>query len=107
MLSDTFVSFGSHTMRLSTFLILIGGVLLFGMAAFLMGLVRRRRMVVQRSATTEELNVHLARIAEALERIASRPADHLIAEASRAAEPTADAKVSAPERTTPFSMFTR
>jgi hypothetical protein len=73
-------------MRLSSLALLVGGVLLFGMAAFLLGLLRGRRVVVQRSATTDELNVQLGRIAEALERIANRPADQLIAEASRAAE---------------------
>lgn len=86
MLSDTLVSFGGHSMRLSSLALLVGGVLLFGMAAFLLGLLRGRRVVVQRSATTDELNVQLGRIAEALERIANRPADQLIAEASRAAE---------------------
>ena len=107
MLSDTFVSFGSHTMRLSTLLFLIGGVLLFGMAAFLGGVIRGRRVSVQRSATTDELNVQLGRIAEALERIVNRPADHFIAEASQATESTAEAKAETPERSIPYSMFGR
>jgi len=107
MLSDTFVSFGSHTMRLSTLLILIGGVLLFGMAAFIAGIIRGRRVSVQRSATTDELNVQLGRIAEALERVVNRPADHMIAEASRTAESTEQTKASAPERSIPYSMFGR
>jgi hypothetical protein len=107
MLSDTLVSFGGHTMRLSTLAILVGGVLLFGMAAFVVGLIRGRRVVVQRSATTDELNVQLARIAEALERMANRPADRLIAEASRGAEPTADAKAGGQEQGSSFSVFGR
>jgi hypothetical protein len=92
MVSDTVVSFGSHTVHLSSVALLIAALLLLGGAGFLLGLSRGRRVVVQRSTTTEELNVHLARIAEALERIADRPADRVIAEASRAAEPVADGK---------------
>jgi hypothetical protein len=108
MLSDTFVSFGGHAIRLSTLLFLIGGVLLFGMAAFLAGLIRGRRVLVQRSATTDELNLQLGRIAEALERIVNRPADRLIAKASRAAESTPpDVKVGAGVRATPYSIFGR
>jgi hypothetical protein len=107
MLSDTFVSFGSHAMRLSSLLLLIGGVLLFGMAAFLVGVIRGRRVLVQRSATTDELNAQLGRIAEALERIVNRPADHAIAEASRAAEVTPETNVGAQQRSIPYSMFGR
>jgi hypothetical protein len=96
MLSDTLVTLGGHSMRLSTLAFLIGGLLLFGMAAFLMGLLRGRRVVVQRSATTDELNTQLGRIAETLERIANRPADHLIAEASRAAGPAGAPNIGEP-----------
>jgi hypothetical protein len=95
MLSDTVVSFGSHTIHLSSLGLLIASLLLLGVAGFLLGLSRGRRVAVQRSATTDELNVQLGRIAEALERIANRPADRLIAEASRAAEPNADGKAGA------------
>jgi hypothetical protein len=107
VLSDTFVTVGSHTMRLSTLAILLGGVLLFGMAAFLVGLIRGRRVVLQRSATTDELNAHLARIAEALERVANRPADRAIAEASRGVEPAAEVKAGAQEPRSFQSMFGR
>jgi hypothetical protein len=107
MLSDTFVTFGSHTMRLSTLLILIGSVLLLAMVAFLAGLIRGRRILVQRSAATDELNAQLARIADALERIVNRPADYFIAEASRAVEPAPEAKAETQERSIPYSMFGR
>jgi hypothetical protein len=80
--------------------------LIFGMAAFLVGVIRGRRVSLQRSATTDELNVQLGRIAETLERIVNRPADHVIAEATRAAEPAADEN-SVPERRIPYSMFGR
>jgi len=104
---DMLVSVGSHTMRLSTFAMLVGCVLLFGIAAVLVGLLRGRRVVVQRSATTDELNVQLARIAEALERVANRPADRVIAEASRAEEPVADGKVGGREPAMFQSTFGR
>lgn len=84
MLADTMVTIGSHTFRLSTLLVLAGVVLILAIGAFVAGLLRGKRVLVQRSPTTEEVNVHLARIAEALERIANQPADHLIAKASEA-----------------------
>ena len=107
MLTHTFITLGSHTMRLSTLLILVGLVLIFGMAAFLAGMLRGRRVLVQRSATLDELNAHLGKIADTLERIGNRPADHVIAEASRPPEPAAEANVSAPEHAIPYSMFGR
>jgi hypothetical protein len=107
MLSDTVVSIGSHTIHISSIGLLIGGLLLLGVAGFLLGLSRGRRVVVQRSATTDELNLQLGRIAEALERLANRPADRVIAEASRAVEPVADGKVGGREPAGPFSVFGR
>lgn len=83
MLSDTVLSLGGHTVHISSFQILLAGALLLGIAGFLLGLSRGRRVTLQRSATTDDVAIQLARIAEALERIAGRPADRLIEEASR------------------------
>jgi hypothetical protein len=47
---------------------------------------RRRSVVVQRSAVSDQMLYELARIADALDRIANHPADQLIASASRRAE---------------------
>jgi hypothetical protein len=44
---------------------------------------RKRIVVLKRSAGTEQLTFELSRIADALERIANRPADDAIAAASR------------------------
>jgi hypothetical protein len=107
MLSDTLVTVGSHTFRLSTVLMMIGVVLLFGIIAFVFGLMRGKRVSVQRSPTTEELNVHLARIAEALERIANQPADQMIAKASEAGRQSAEVEPNPPQARSPFSTFTR
>jgi hypothetical protein len=47
-------------------LLVVGGVLLIS-AAILLGMRRKSRVVLERSALTEELMVYLARIANALE----------------------------------------
>jgi hypothetical protein len=60
---------------------------------------RRRSVVVQRSAVSDQMVYELSRIADALDRIANRPVDQLIAAAS-----------SRPEESTgriPLSMFGR
>jgi hypothetical protein len=93
MLSDTVISVGGHTLNVSSVGLLVAGVSLLALAAFLLALSRGRRVVVQRSATTDDLAIQLARIAEALERIANRPADRLIAEAWRGEEQAAAPKV--------------
>jgi hypothetical protein len=62
---------------------------------------RRRTVVVQRSALTDQIVCELSRIADALERIANRPADQLIAAASsRQAEESTGGRI-------PLSMFGR
>lgn len=60
---------------------------------------RRRSVVVQRSVVSDQVVYELARIADALDRIANRPVDQAISGAtfSREDEP----------RTMPFSMFGR
>ncbi len=61
---------------------------------------RRRSVVVQRSAVSDQLVYELSRIADALDRIANRPVDQVIASASsrQAEEPTGRI---------PYSMFGR
>jgi hypothetical protein len=44
---------------------------------------RKRIVVLKRSSGTEQLTFELSRIADALERIANRPADEVIAAATR------------------------
>jgi hypothetical protein len=48
---------------------------------------RKRIVVLKRSPGTEQLTFELSRIADALERIANRPADETIAAASRRQQP--------------------
>ena len=113
MLSDTVFSVGGHTIHFSSFYLLLAGMLLLGIAGFLLGLSRGRRVVLQRSGLTEELAVQLGRIADTLERIANQSADHSIAEASRVLEsnpvPEGTASTVPCEQThpIPYSMFGR
>jgi hypothetical protein len=59
---------------------------------------RRRTVVLHRSVVTDQLVIELARIADALDRIANRPADELIAAAGKRAQES---------RGFPLSMFGR
>jgi hypothetical protein len=59
---------------------------------------RRRTVVLQRSVVTDQLAIELARIADALDRIANRPADQLIAAVNKNTEES---------RGIPLSMFGR
>ena len=65
---------------------------------------RRRAIVLQRSAVTDQMVYELSRIADALDRLATRPMDQTFHEAI----PTAVSTFKADEpRTMPFSMFGR
>jgi hypothetical protein len=67
---------------------------------------RKRVVVLKRSSGTDQVSFELSRIADALERIANRPADEAIAAASRRQEQTQPP----PQRESPripYSMFGR
>jgi hypothetical protein len=62
---------------------------------------RRRSVVVQRSVVSDQIVCELSRIADALDRIANRPADQVIAAASsRQTEESTGGRI-------PLSMFGR
>ncbi len=61
---------------------------------------RRRAVVLQRSAVSDQLLYELARIADALDRISNRPVDQYIADSSRQTEESTGGRI-------PFSMFGR
>jgi len=68
---------------------------------------RKRVIVLKRSSGTDQVTFELIRIADALERIANRPADEAIAAASRRQEQT---QPSPPQRNSQgisYSMFGR
>jgi hypothetical protein len=109
---ETVFSVGGHTMHLSGFYVLLLEMLLLGIAGFLLGLSRGRRVVLQRSGLTDELALHLGRIADTLERIANQIADRSITEAREvesgtAVEPAVESAPRPENHPIPYSMFGR
>jgi hypothetical protein len=58
--------------NMTAFQFLIAGALLLGVAAFLLALSREHRISLKRSVVSDELAMHLGRIADALDRIANQ-----------------------------------
>jgi hypothetical protein len=67
----------------TSFQLLVTGALLLCAAAILLGFRRDLKATLRQSAVTDRLADDLGRIANALERIATRPADFSIREAAR------------------------
>jgi hypothetical protein len=72
------VTITSHDLLMVVFS-LVSGLLFWALVYF----SRKRIVVVKRSSGTDQLTYELSRIADALERIANRPADRIIAKAMR------------------------
>jgi hypothetical protein len=104
----TFPLFG-YTMVLSSGTLLALGASLLLLAGVLLIFARKHRVTLQHSLVTDELMVHLSRIADALERQAARPVDQIIVEALKQSERSAKPKevATAGSRTVPYSMFGR
>ncbi len=103
MLSDHVFSFFGRTLTITSNEQLIAvAVVLIAVTAWAVQQFRRRRSVVlQRSAVSDQVVSELSRIADALERIANRPADQVIAAASsRQTEDSTGGRI-------PLSMFGR
>src|SRR5712691_531429 len=103
LLSDHVFSFFGRTITITSheqFLAIL--VLVVAATAWAVQQFRRRRsVVVQRSAVSDQVVNELSRIADALERIANHPADQLIAAASnRQTEESTGGRI-------PLSMFGR
>ena len=85
MLADQVITIAGRSITITSHDILLTGV------SFVIGLVfwtalyfsRKRIVVLKRSSGTDQVSFELSRIADALERIANRPADRAIAAASR------------------------
>ncbi|HEY6129654.1 MAG TPA: hypothetical protein VIW23_15895 [Candidatus Acidoferrum sp.] len=73
MLSDAGISLAGHT--ITTMQLLGVGALLLGVAAFLLAFARERSTTLKRSEVTDELAIHMGRIADMLERIANQPSE--------------------------------
>jgi hypothetical protein len=117
MLSDS-ITFAGHS--ITTFQMLGLGALLLGVAAMLLAFARGRRTTLRRSEVTEGLTAEMARIAEALERIADQGASRMMRRAaqdaasatSASAAPAAKGVEPVPEtppapRRIAYSMFGR
>ena len=85
LLSDQVITIAGKSITITTHDIFLTGVSLVIGLAFWTALyfTRKRIVVVKRSSGTDQITFELIRIAEALERIANRPADEAIAAASR------------------------
>jgi len=100
LLSDHVFNFFGRTMTITSHEQLITILLAVIMATTwaVQQFRRRRTVVLQRSVVTDQLAIELARIADALDRIANRPADQLIAAVNKNTEES---------RGIPLSMFGR
>lgn len=107
MQSTFTLSLFGHSLVISSGTLLTIGVGLLILAAFLLFFTRRHRVALQRSMVTDELMLHLSRIADALERQAARPVDQVIAEALKQADRPAQAKPDLEPHKIPYSMFGR
>ncbi len=108
MFSDHLITFAGRSITITShdmFMMLVSVVtgLLFWTALYFS---RKRIIVLKRSSGTDQVTFELSRIADALERIANRPADDAIAAASRRQQQTQ----TPPQRESPgisYSMFGR
>ena len=73
MLSDTGITIAGHTFTSLQFLGV--GALLLGVAALLLAFSRERRTTLKRSIVTDELAIHMSRIADALDRIGNQQSE--------------------------------
>jgi hypothetical protein len=107
MLSDRTISFAGRSITVTNHdLLLIGGVLLVCLLLWSAIYFSRKRIVIlRRSSGTDQITSELSRIADALERIASQPADRVIESAAlprQQSEPLSDRSKSAA-----YSIFRR
>lgn len=91
----------------SAFQLLIAGALLLAVAALLMALSQERRVSLKRSVATDELAVHLTRIAEALERVANQTTERAHLAASRRQVKTDTERADGEAHRIAYSMFGR
>jgi hypothetical protein len=87
--------------------LLLAAAVLLGIAALLLLFTRQQKIALQRSWVADEFILHLSRIADALERQASRPIQPTVAEASKEPAPPAQTKIVDEVHTMPYSMLGR
>jgi len=109
MFSDHILTFAgrsititSHDLLMAAFSI-VSGLLFWALIYF----SRKRIVVVKKSSGTDQLTYELSRIADALERIANRPADRIIAKAMRAQREVIPSPPQRESKGVAYSMFGR
>jgi hypothetical protein len=116
MLSDRIISYFSRFISITKHDLLIFGIaiLVCLMLWSVLYFSRKRVVVLRRSSGTDQLTFELSRIADALERIASQPADRVIAAVRRHQRSSATTPPSSPappvardSRINPYSIFRR
>ena len=98
---------GMSLSNVTAFQLLIAGGLLLAVAALLLALSRVRRVSVKPSPVTEELAIHMGRIANALENLANPLRDHSHFTDSREQAPVQPEKTSEETRHVSYSIFGR
>jgi hypothetical protein len=119
MLSDRIISFFSRYITVTRHDLFLIAIAILVCMAFWSALYfsRKRVIVLRRSSGTDQLTSELSRIADALERIASQPADRVIAAVrrqQRLSAPPASVPPAAPaapmardSKMNPYSIFRR
>lgn len=92
---------------ISTGELLIAGAVLLAIAGIMLIFRRRQRIALHRSLVTDELMLHLSRIADGLDRLAMRPVQTVIAEAPKRVEDLPPQTLTEQTRSIPYSMFGR
>lgn len=105
MLSDNTIHFAGYTF--GTFQLLIGGALLLGAAVILFMLRRGKRISVQRSLVTDELMLHLERIADSLDRLSGEIKAAGLFREMRSREPLPPLQTGDEPHPVSYSMFGR
>jgi len=93
--------------NITAFELLIAGGLLLGVAAFLLALSRERRVSVKPSTVTEELAIHMGRMANALENLDDLLRDRSHFTDSHERQPSQPEKATGDARHVSYSMFGR
>lgn len=105
MLSDNAIHFAGYTF--TTFQLLIAGLLVLSAAAILFLLRRGKRISVQRSIVTDELMIHLERIADSLDRLSGEIKAAGLFREMRSREPLPPLQTGDQPHPVSYSMFGR
>jgi hypothetical protein len=103
MASDTIYSIFGHA--ISSGQVLVASAVMLFLSGVLFIFSRKRRVKLERSWATDELMLHLSRIADSLDHLAARPP--VVVQSGKLEDGTSAAAVGTEARTIPYSMFGR